>query len=673
MQKKITSCMIRFTTCVFLMLGLLTGFSVQAVNPIQLTSPDRQLVFSFHQGNDHISYSVIYKGKAIIGDSPISLQFKETGEFGSKVSVQKTVLKQIDETYELVVGKIKNARNFCNELTIPMVGKDVLHRQINLVVRAYNDGLAFRFVFPKQDKWKSFILTDESTGFNIEGNPNVLALLLPNYTSSHEGLYTGVSLEELRSDTLVDMPALFDCQGVYMAITEAALDDYAGMYLTKHDGHLVSILSPLPGQKEIKVKASLPHKSPWRVMLISDRIGDLLESNIITNLNEPCKIEDVSWIKPGKATWPWWNGTVVADSTVLKGNNFETNKYYIDFCARNGIEYHSVVEYGGHEWYVNNGSGYQPGTEFDVTRPVEGLDMQQVCDYGRSKGVGIRLWVHWGALYPKLEPAFTLYEKWGIAGLMVDFMDRDDQEMVNMQNEILQRAAAHHLHIQFHGAYKPTGMQRTYPNEFTREGTLNYEVNKWAKKVTPDHDLNIVFTRLLAGATDYHLGGFSAVTEANFVARNDHPFCMGTRCHMLAMYVVLESYLSMVCDYPEAYEGQPGFEFICKVPTTWDETKVLSADVSQDITIARRKGADWYIGSLTNHQPREVVVSFDFLPKGKYTAIIYSDSPESETNPNLLERKQIELAPSDKTTLKLASGGGQVMIIRKIDENTTEP
>lgn len=672
MEKKINSYLISLIACSFLMLGLLTKSSVHAGNPIRLISPDEQLVYVFQQGDGFLSYSVNFKGKVLIADSRLSLDFKETGEFGSKVSVQKPFFQKIDETYELVVGKTKTARDFCNELTIPMVGIDAFQRQINLVVRAYNHGLAFRYVFPKQEKWKSFILTDESTIFNIEGNPKVVALLLPNYTTSHEGLYTSLPLEELREDTLMDMPALFDCKGGYVAITEAALVDYAGMYLMKQEGKLVSKLSPYPGQSEIKVKASTPHKSPWRVMLISDRIGDLFESNILTSLNEPCKIKDISWIKPGKATWPWWNGTVVADSTVLKGNNFETNKYYIDFCARNGIEYHSVIEYGGHEWYVNNGSGYQPGTEVDVTRTVEGLDMQQVCDYGRSKGVGIRLWVHWAALYPKLEVAFTLYEKWGIAGLMVDFMDRDDQVMVNIQNEMLQRAAAHHLHLQFHGAYKPTGMQRTYPNEFTREGTLNYEVNKWEKKVTPDHDLNIVFTRLLAGATDYHLGGFRAVNEDQFEARNDHPFCMGTRCHMLAMYVVLESYLGMVCDYPEAYEGQSGFEFICEVPTTWDGTKVLSADVSKQITIARRKGTNWFVGSLTNHQAREVTVSFDFLPKGKYTAEIYSDSPESESNPNLLERQQLEITPGDSITLRLASGGGMVMDIRQINENAKE-
>ncbi len=352
---------------------------------------------------------------------------------------------------------------------------------------------------------------------------------------------------------------------------------------------------------------------------------------------------------------------MVGDSTIVPGNNFETNKYYIDFCARNNLEYHSVVEHGGHEWYVNNGTGYMPGTEVDVTRPVDGLDMQKVCDYARSKGVGIRVWVHWAALCPGLDEAFTLYEKWGISGLMVDFMDRDDQEMVNIQNEILQKAAEHRLHIQFHGAYKPTGIHRTYPNEFTREGTLNYEVNKWDNTITPAHDLNIVFTRLLAGATDYHLGGFRAVPESQFEPHYEKPLMLGTRCHMLAMYVVLESYLGLVCDYPEAYEYQPGFDFIKEVPTSWDETKVLDAEVSEYIIIARRKNSDWYVGAITRN-PRDITVSFGFLQDGNFSTEIYTDAPD---NPNALNKEILEIDSGSKIIVHLAHGGGTVMHILK--------
>jgi len=628
---------------------------------LELQSPGGQIIFSFGIKNGYPSYSVSYKGKIVVEDSRLSLYFKETGEFGRNLSINKPEYRTIDETYELVVGKTRTARNFCNEVVIPLVERKAPTRRINLVVRVFNDGVAFRYEFTKQKKWKSFSLTDEYTTFKLSGNPMVLALFLPHFQTSHEGLYSTLRFLEIKEDTLMDMPVLFDFQGIYLAITEAALVDYAGMYLIKNNGVLMSKLSPLPGHDEIRVKAGLPHKSPWRVMLISDRIGDLFESNILTSLNEPCKIQDLSWIKPGKATWPWWNGTVVGDSTIIPGNNFETNKYYIDFCSSNDLEYHSVVEHGGHEWYVNNGTGYMPGTVVDVTKPVNGLDMQQLCDYARSKGVGIRVWVHWAALYPKLDEAFTLYEKWGIRGLMVDFMDRDDQEMVNIQNEILRKAAEHKLHIQFHGAYKPTGIHRTWPNEFTREGTLNYEVNKWDNTVTPAHDLNIIFTRLLAGATDYHLGGFRAVPESQFEPHYEKPLMMGTRCHMLAMYVVLESYLSLVCDYPEAYENQPGFDFIKEVPTVWDETKVLGAEVSEYIIMARKKNSEWYVGAITK-DPRDVTVSFGFLPDGNFSLEMYTDIPDF---PNTIKKEILEIISDSKMVVHLALGGGMVMHIRK--------
>ena len=438
------------------------------------------------------------------------------------------------------------------------------------------------------------------------------------------------------------------------------------MYLSKENNVLVSKLSPLPGQTEIKVKAPLPHYSPWRVLMISDRIGTLLESNILTSLSEPCKLKDVSWIKPGKTTFPWWNGNVVPDTLNAPGNNFVTNQYYIDFCARNGLEYHSVVEYGLHQWYTDDGVGFQPGPHSDVTTPVPGLDMKEICDYGKEHGVGIRVWVHWAALYPKLDTAFDVFEKWGLKGMMVDFMDRDDQQMVNIQTEILQKAAQHHLHIQFHGAYKPTGENRTYPNELTREGTLNYEVNKWDKRITPDHDLNIVFTRSLAGPTDYHLGGFRAVPDSLFRVQYTRPLMLGTRCHMLAMYVVLQSSLAMVCDYPAAYQGQPGFEFIKEVPTVWDETKVPGAKFNEYVVIARKKGDDWFAGAITNHSARNISFSLAFLGDGKYEAEIYSDADDVNINPNHLKKENRIVSKDDSLSIHLAAGGGMAIHLKKI-------
>jgi alpha-glucosidase len=644
---------------IFLQVNL---FAQQAIN---LQSPNGNISFSLRLTVEGPVYSAGFKKKNLIDNSSMAVDLADRGLFTKAILARPPVFTEVNETYKLVVGKASQVNNHYKQVLISL--RHAVHKdyQVDLEVRAFNDGIAFRYLFPKQKELSSLNLLEERTQFRFTTDPVVKALLLPNFTSSHEGLYTTSALSKIQIDTLMDMPALFQFPDkVYMAITEAALLDYAGMYLIKQQGILYSQLSPLPGQDGIKVKAQLPHKSPWRVLLISDRVGALIESNILTSLCPPSAIKDVSWLKPGTTTFPWWNGTIIPDS-IPGGNNFETNKYYIDFCVANNITYHSIVEYGGHEWYTNDGEGYQPGENVDITKPVAGLDMKKICDYAKKKNVGVRVWTHWKALYPKLDTAFAIFEKWGLSGMMVDFMDRDDQEMVNIQTEILQKAAAHHLHIQFHGAYKPTGLSRTYPNEFTREGTLNYEHDKWDDLVTPDADLDIVFTRLLAGSTDYHLGGFNALPLSKFVVQNFRPYVMGTRCHMLAMYVVLENYLSMVCDYPDAYINQPGFEVIGKMPTTWDETRVIAAEVGDYVSIARRKKDKWFIGTITDSTAREINVRLDFLPVGKYTADIYSDADDANENANHLAKQTIVVDKSTMLKLVLASGGGNIIVLNK--------
>ncbi len=650
---------------IFFSLFLLLPGYLFAQKEIRVTSPDGHIVFALNTNNNSPSYSVTFKKNSLVANSSLGLDLQGTEALQKITVIQPPVFEEVNENYKLVVGKASSVNNHYRQVIISLEdGSDKKYR-VDLEVRAFNDGIAFRYVFPKQKGLSSFSLFEERTQFNFTADPVVKALLLPNFTTSHEGLYTTLPLSGIREDTLMDMPALFQFPNkIFMAITEAALLDYAGMYLIKKQGILCSQLSPLPGQDAVKVKAALPHKSPWRVLLISDRIGALIESNIITSLNAPSAFKDVSWLKPGTTTFPWWNGTIIPDS-IAGGNNFATNKYYIDFCAANNITYHSIVEYGGHEWYTNDGSDYQPGNDVDITKPVAGLDMKQICDYAKKKNVGVRVWTHWKALYPKLDTAFAVFEKWGLSGMMVDFMDRDDQEMVNIQTEILQKAAAHHLHIQFHGAYKPTGLSRTYPNEFTREGTLNYEHDKWDNLVTPNADLDIVFTRLLAGSTDYHLGGFRALPFSKFVVQNFKPYVIGTRCHMLAMYAVLENYLAMVCDYPDAYINEPGFEVIKKMPTIWDETHVVAAEIDKYVAVARRKNDIWYIGTITDSVAREIAISLAFLPAGKYTAEIYSDAADAGENGNHLTKKIMIVDKSTVLKLVLAPGGGNMILLSK--------
>jgi alpha-glucosidase len=671
-----------------LLLFMATGVTARArgwgsvSKVIEVGSPDGQIRFVFRFADGLPEYSVFYKGVGLVDRSPLGLTFLGEGgaggtrEFGRGLVPRRPVFREGEDNYELVVGKTRAVHDRYREVEIPLV--DGKGREIKFVVRVFNDGLAFRYVLPKQAGWTSYSLTDEHSSFRLAGDPMLLASFLPGFTSSHEGLYTRVQFSKAPEDSLMDMPVFISFpQHIYVAITEARLLDYAGMYLVRHKGELKSELSPLPGEsgevgdleaggaKAIRVTAVLPHQTPWRVMLISDRAGALVESNIITDLNDDCAIKDISWIRPGKTDFHWWNGDIIPDTSFPPGINFETNQYYIDFCARNGIDYHSVIGYGGIAWYTNDGVSYDAGPHADVTRPVPGLDMQQICDYAKKKGVGIRVWVHWKALYPMIDKAFAQFERWGIRGMMVDFLNRDDQQMVNIQTEILQKAAAHHLHIQFHGAYKPTGLSRTWPNEFTREGTLNYENDKWGRPITPDDDLNVVFTRLLAGPTDYHLGGFRAVTPAEYKAQYTRPLVLGTRCHMLAMYVVLESYLGMVCDYPAAYEGQDGFDFLKAVPTTWDETRVPEAIPGERVTIARRKGEDWYVGTINNTVEKQVYLSLNWLPPGSYTARIYSDAPDAGTAPDHLRVETRTVNGGDSLMIRLAPGGGQVMRLTK--------
>jgi len=646
---------------------MLLPLSSAFASTVKITSPDKNIVFELENGPNGLVYRVIYKGTVLVNASRLSISFKGDGEFGRNVRFGKAIVKPIQEDYDLVVGKTSHVHSLSNEAIVPVTESDGAKRTLNIEIRIFNDGAAFRYnITGNPGGWQKAQVTDEVDAFNLAGDPMALTLFRENYTTSHEGLYDRLPVSKIKPDTLMDLPALFEYpKGVFMAITEANLLDYPGMYLIKHNGVLQTSLSPLPKQKDIKAIITLPHYTPWRVMEISDRVGTFMESNILTNLAEPCRIKDISWIKPGKTTFPWWNGNVTPDSSFAPGNNYETNMYYVNFCAKYGLGYHSVVEYGLHEWYVNDGAGFQPGPHAEPWRAVPGLDMKQICDSAAKRGVGIRVWVHFYALYPNLDKTFDQYEKWGIKGLMCDFMDRDDQEMVKAQTEILEKAAQHHLHIQFHGAYKPTGLARTYPNEFTREGTLNYENDKWNDVVTPDADLNVAFTRALAGSTDYHLGGFRAANKKTFKVHYTAPMVLGTRCHMLGMYVVLENEQGMVCDYPDAYIGQPGFEFLQQVPLTWDETKVLNAKVPEYLTIARRKGEEWYIGTISNNTAHDIKTRLSFLPPGNYKAEIYSDAPDADTDPNHLTKVIRQVTNQSVIDTKLAAGGGQVMRIYK--------
>lgn len=415
-----------------------------AERTVEVRSPDGKNRFVLLCSSEEIRYEVWCNGFRVVSPSRLGFVF-DCGAWGDGLELGRIERKRIDETYRLVVGKVREARYFCNAARIPLSESGPSARRIDLEVRAFNDGVAFRFLFPQQETWQRYVMYEERTQFNLSGDPEALVMYLPGYVNTHEGPYVQVGLDQVDLARLIELPATFRYPGrLYVSILEAGVRDYAGMYLMRGAEGFEARLSPKLGQERIKVVAdSLPHRTPWRVLSMGASMEVLLRSTILTDLNDPCAIADTSWIKPCRTTFTWWNGNVVPDTLFSSGNNFETNKYYIDFAARHGIDLHGIYGYAETPWYYDDNFNFgNAGPHADPTRPIPCLEMPRIVAYAREKGVGLHLWVHWRALYPKLEEAFALYEKWGVRGLMIDFMDRDDQEMIRIQEEFLQAARA---------------------------------------------------------------------------------------------------------------------------------------------------------------------------------------------------------------------------------------
>jgi alpha-glucosidase len=359
-------------------------------------------------------------------------------------------------------------------------------------------------------------------------------------------------------------------------------------------------------------------------------------------------------VKPGKYAWDWWNGPALS-SVKQAGMNDETMRGFIDFAAANGLE-DMLIDDG---WYVNSGAGgtLLPGANNLVSIPS--IDLPGLVRYAADRKVGLWLWVHWKMLDANMEKALPLYSKLGIKGIKVDFMDRDDQEMVGFYHRLMKTAAANRLMVNLHGAYAPRGLVRTYPNFLTQEGVLGAEYNKWSRRITARHNVNIALSRMLLGPMDYTPGGFRNATPQTFMPVNLLPMVQTTRGQALAMYVVYESPFQGVSDSPDSYRGQEGLDFIRMVPATWDETRGISAAFDEHVAIARRKGRDWYVGAMTSEAGRTVTVPLSFLPAGRYTATIWQDG----AGPTDIVRETRRVGPGDRLELRLAGSGGAAVRI----------
>jgi alpha-glucosidase len=408
---------------------------------------------------------------------------------------------------------------------------------------------------------------------------------------------------------------------------------------------------PVTKRADFIAKTKGQRSFPWRLLIVAEKDGDLIESQMVYKLAKPLQLDDTSWIKPGKVAWDWYNYNNIYGVDFRAGVNTETYKYYIDFAAKYGIEY-IILDEG---WYVLG----------DLMNIVEDMDMEELFRYAKSKNVGIIPWVIWKTLDDQLEEAMDQFEKWGAKGLKVDFMQRDDQWMVNYYHKITKETAKRHMLVDFHGSYKPTGLGRAYPNHITREGVRGLENCKWGDAANPEYNVTIPFIRMVAGPMDFTPGAMVNAQKDNFKPIFNRPMSLGTRCHQLAMYVVYESPLQMLADSPSNYLREPEcMEFLAKVPTVWDETKVLDAKVADYVLVARKNGDEWYVGAMTDWTARELTVDFSFLGPGRHTIDIYKDGINADRIGNDYKKETKKISARDKMKIKLAPGGGWAAIIK---------
>jgi alpha-glucosidase len=611
-------------------------------------------------------YRVTYKGAPVLADSPLGLDLDGADALDHDLEVLGTEKRSHDATWENAFGALRTVPDKYNELVVSLGEKKPPRRRLNVVLRAYDEGVAFRYVLPEQEAMKKITIVSESTGFYFSGEAAAFALNLGRFDTHNEGEYARTPLGAIKPASLVNLPMLVElpAAGLWAALLEADLTDYAGLYVAGVPGvrnALAARLSVAPRRRfDQPVTGETPKSTPWRVIMAGPDPARFIEANyLILNLSAPCAVADTSWIRPGKAAWDWWSGSYAAGVPFKPGMNTATMKHYIDFAARHGLEY-MLVDAG---WAPLS----EDGRIEDVLSFRPEVDIPGIIAYGTSKGVATLLWVEWQALDRVMDEAMALYEKWGAAGIKVDYMNRDDQAMVHYYEKVVRQAAEHHLTVDFHGAYKPTGLRRAYPNLLTREGVMGLEYSKWSDRITPEYDVVIPFTRMLAGPMDFTPGAMRNAAKGRFEARDIAPMSQGTRAHQLAMYVVYESPLVMVSDYPEAYEGQPGLEFIERVPTVWDETRVLGGRPAEFVAIARRRGEAWYVGAMTNWDGRRLDLPLDFLGgAGAFEAAVFADGADAATEATSLDISRKTVRAGERLALTLAPGGGAAVILSPV-------
>ncbi|SFC23243.1 alpha-glucosidase [Xylanibacter ruminicola] len=661
--------LLRFVRFVILVSLVMNGVTKSNAGNVKVTSPDGAVTVTVGVKNQQPFYMVNYEGKAVVAPSHLGYLLNN-GELGAKTKMGKVARSQKDEIWNQPWGENDITHNHYNELMVNF--REQSGQPMQVVFRVYNDGFGFRYILPDYNKGKEFQIMDELTEMTLAHDAKAWSIPT-NHTEYFEGIYKAGMLSQ--KDTVCTPLTIEYEKDLYLAIHEAALEDYASINLTPRsaDGGAVRLLTALtPWRSGVKVYAKGQLKSPWRTMIISKTAGGLLTSNLMLNLNEPSQIKDTSWIEPGRYIGIWWSIHKKQNTWEMgpaHGATTENVKRYMDFAARHGFS--GVLAEG---W----NPGWGQGEKISYLESYPDFDMHEVTRYGLQKGVRFightETWGNASLLESQMEQAFNWFERLGIRAVKTGYVGHyfDGKELAKSQygirhyRKVIECAAKHHIMIDNHEPAMPTGIQRTWPNLMTQEGVRGQEYNAWDRRGgnPPSHTVTLPFTRGLAGPTDFT----PAIFNFSEIVPGTHPH--STLAKQLGEFVVIYSPLQMAADAIENYEGQPALSFIESCPTTWSRTLVPNGEIGKYITIARKErgGDSWFIGSITNEEARSLEVSLDFLDEGAtYRAIIYEDGPEAdfERNPYEMTIRQIAVTKADTLHLRLARSGGAAVRIEK--------
>jgi alpha-glucosidase len=634
----------------------------QKIKTYEVKSPDGNITVTIAVG-DKLQWSARHKDRQIISPSAISMQL-DNAVLGDHAVIISAVTRKINSIIIPVNYKKTSITDQCNELTLLCKG------DFGVIFRVYNDAVAYRFFMKKKGM---VIIKNEEANFNFSDDYKSFIPIQWDYrdgkifNSSFEALYHEIKLSQFPKDSLAFLPLLIDEVFAKVVVLEADLEDYPGMYLDLNGSGkgLKAIYAPYPTEAHVFGPNYIPTKRedfiartngtrsfPWRAVVISEQDKDLLNQDIVQKLAAPSRLQDISWIKTGLVSWDWWNARNISGVDFKAGMNTPTYKYFIDFAAENKIPY--IIIDGG--WSLQS----------DLMKVIPDLNLPDIIHYGTDKGVGVILWSTWHNIVQQIDSVFPFYARMGVKGWKIDYIDRDDQVAVKSLYDIAKKAAEYKFLVDYHGAYKPTGLQRTYPNVIGNEGVKGLENYKWANEDQPRYTTTIPFIRMMAGPMDYTPGAMRNSIDANYRIVPNNPMSKGTRCNQIAMYVIFEAPLQMLSDNPTIYmKEKECTDFITKMPTTYDETVALDGKIGEYVALARRKGDSWFVGAMSNWTARDLTLDFSFLPEGNYKAEIFKDGINADRDATDYKREIVSISNNTKLVIKLYPGGGWAARIYK--------